>query len=85
MRHMMIADLRGCADVSNEVVLVSGLVKALTGSFKLTYHANGQEEEPIEIDFTPPFRSHPTPPLTAGLTNEIRMMNGWMDVGEMRE
>lgn len=24
--------------------------------YKLKYHANGKDKEPIEIDFTPPFR-----------------------------
>ena len=34
-----------------------GMVKELTGGYKIKYHANGQENDPIEIDFTPPFRS----------------------------
>jgi len=33
------------------------MVKELTkGSYKIKYHANGVDKEPIEIDFTPPFR-----------------------------
>jgi len=36
--------------------LLSGMVLALKGSYKLQYHANGPEAPPIEIDFTPPFR-----------------------------
>lgn len=36
--------------------MLSGMVKKLTGGYKITFHANGLENEPIEIDFTPPFR-----------------------------
>ncbi|KAK8577365.1 hypothetical protein V6N13_027644 [Hibiscus sabdariffa] len=36
--------------------LLSGMVKELTGSYKIKYHVNGFDSEPIEIDFTPPFR-----------------------------
>ncbi|KAK7849107.1 lysine--trna ligase [Quercus suber] len=32
------------------------MVKELTGGYKIKYHANGLNEDPIEIDFTPPFR-----------------------------
>ncbi|KAJ4830703.1 hypothetical protein Tsubulata_036077, partial [Turnera subulata] len=33
-----------------------GLVKELTGGYKIKYHANGLDKDPIEIDFTPPYR-----------------------------
>ncbi|PPS08442.1 hypothetical protein GOBAR_AA12199 [Gossypium barbadense] len=33
----------------------TGMVKELTGSYKIKYHANGLDNAPIEIDFTPPF------------------------------
>ncbi|KAK2406935.1 lysine--tRNA ligase, cytoplasmic [Trifolium repens] len=37
--------------------LLSGMVHKLTnGSYKVMYHANGIDKDPIEIDFTPPFR-----------------------------
>ena len=32
------------------------MVKELTGGYKIKYHANGLDKDPIEIDFTPPFR-----------------------------
>ena len=32
------------------------MVKELTGGYKVKYHANGLDKDPIEIDFTPPFR-----------------------------
>ncbi|GJT49194.1 lysine--tRNA ligase [Tanacetum coccineum] len=34
----------------------SQMVKELTGGYKIKYHANGLDNEAIEIDFTPPFR-----------------------------
>ncbi|XP_063943936.1 lysine--tRNA ligase-like [Daucus carota subsp. sativus] len=36
--------------------MLSGMVKELTGGYKIGYHANGFENEAIEIDFSPPFR-----------------------------
>ncbi|KAF5752979.1 lysine--tRNA ligase [Tripterygium wilfordii] len=36
--------------------MLSGMVKELTGGYKIKYHANGLDKDPIEIDFTPPFR-----------------------------
>lgn len=32
------------------------MVKKLTGGYKIKYHANGVDKDPIEIDFSPPFR-----------------------------
>lgn len=34
-----------------------GMIKDLTGGYIIKYHANGVDKDPIEIDFTPPFRS----------------------------
>ncbi|KAE9464246.1 hypothetical protein C3L33_03846, partial [Rhododendron williamsianum] len=39
------------------VIGYPGMVKELTGGYKVKYHANGLESDLIEIDFTPPFRS----------------------------
>ena len=36
--------------------LISGMVLAIKGSYKIQYHANGPDAPPVEIDFTPPFR-----------------------------
>jgi len=36
--------------------LVSGMVKAIRGTYKIAYHLNGADKPPIEVDFTPPFR-----------------------------
>lgn len=32
------------------------MVKSIHGTYKITYHPDGPEGEPVEIDFTPPFR-----------------------------
>ncbi|KAI8759266.1 lysine--tRNA ligase [Biomphalaria glabrata] len=36
--------------------LISGMVKQLKGSYKITYHPDGPEGQGYEIDFTPPFK-----------------------------
>ena len=36
--------------------LLTGMVKQIFGSYKVTYHPDGPEGEAKEIDFTPPFR-----------------------------
>lgn len=36
--------------------MVSGMVKDITGGYKITYHPDGPEGDGVEIDFTPPFR-----------------------------
>ncbi|KAJ0266265.1 hypothetical protein HA466_0002980 [Hirschfeldia incana] len=36
--------------------LLSGLVKELTGGYRVRYHANGYDKDPIVIDFAPPYR-----------------------------
>jgi len=36
--------------------MLSSMVFAIKGSYKIQYHANGMDAPPVEIDFTPPFR-----------------------------
>lgn len=36
--------------------LISGMVKSLTGGYKIMYHPDGADGEAVEVDFTPPFR-----------------------------
>lgn len=36
--------------------MISEMVKDIKGSYKIQYHANGPGEDPVEIDFTPPWR-----------------------------
>ena len=48
------ADYNDLMDMTEQ--MISGMVYAIKGSYKIQYHAKGPEEPPIEIDFTPPFR-----------------------------
>lgn len=32
------------------------MIKELTGGYKIKFHAAGLDKDPIDIDFTPPFR-----------------------------
>lgn len=52
--YMTYADSEALMALTEE--LLSGMVKELTGGLKVMYHANGPDKDPIEIDFTPPFR-----------------------------
>ena len=36
--------------------MVSQLVLKVTGGYKIQYHANGHDQDPVEIDFSPPFK-----------------------------
>ncbi|KAG0618883.1 hypothetical protein M758_4G098400 [Ceratodon purpureus] len=48
------ADYQDLMKVTEE--MLSGMVKEITGSYKILYHSNGLDQPPIEIDFTPPFK-----------------------------
>ncbi|CAI9107011.1 OLC1v1006276C1 [Oldenlandia corymbosa var. corymbosa] len=52
--YMAYADYDDLMELTEK--MLSGMVKELTGDYKVMYHANGQGNDPIEIDFTPPFR-----------------------------
>ncbi|KAH7542422.1 hypothetical protein FEM48_Zijuj02G0071900 [Ziziphus jujuba var. spinosa] len=52
--YMAFADYNDLMELTER--LLSGMVKELTGGYKIKYHANGLDKDPIEIDFTPPFR-----------------------------
>lgn len=36
--------------------MVSGMVKAIHGTYRIQYHPDGPDETAVEIDFTPPFK-----------------------------
>ncbi|MBA0613111.1 hypothetical protein Godav_013620, partial [Gossypium davidsonii] len=52
--YMAFADYNDLMDLTEK--MLSGMVKELTGGYRIKYHSNGLESDPIEIDFTPPFR-----------------------------
>ncbi|KAJ3326514.1 lysyl-tRNA synthetase [Blyttiomyces sp. JEL0837] len=53
--YMAYADMFDLMEISE--ALISGMVKYITGGYKIKYHhAQGADSEPWEIDFTPPFR-----------------------------
>jgi len=54
--YMAYADYNDLMAITEE--MLSGMVKEICGSYKIKYHANGLDKEPIEIDFTPPFKRY---------------------------
>lgn len=52
--YMAYADYNDLMTLTEQ--LISGMVKEITGGYKISYHANGLDQPPVEIDFTPPFK-----------------------------
>ncbi|CAL8380368.1 unnamed protein product [Arctogadus glacialis] len=52
--YMAYADYNDLMEITEK--LLSGMVKHITGGYKVTYHPEGPEGQAYEIDFTPPFR-----------------------------
>jgi len=52
--YMAYADYHDLMDMTEE--MVSGMVHAIKGTYKIQYHADGHDKPPVEIDFTPPWR-----------------------------
>ncbi|KAH0619749.1 hypothetical protein JD844_000695 [Phrynosoma platyrhinos] len=52
--YMAYADYHDLMEITEQ--LLSGMVKHITGSYKVMYHPEGPEGQAYEIDFTPPFR-----------------------------
>lgn len=55
--YMAYADYNDLMKMTEE--MISGMVKEITGGYKIKYHHEGPEKDPIEIDFTPPWRRIP--------------------------
>lgn len=45
-----------CTYLWQFLCFAAGMVKHITGGYKITYHPDGPEGQTYEIDFTPPFR-----------------------------
>lgn len=55
--YMAYADYKDLMELTEK--MVSGMVKHITGGYKITYHPNQtdtEKGEPMEVDFTPPFK-----------------------------
>lgn len=52
--YMAYADYNDIMQITEK--LLSGLVQHLFGTYKIKYHIDGYDKDPVEIDFTPPFR-----------------------------
>lgn len=52
--YMAYADFNDLMELTES--MLSTMVLALRGSYKVPYHANGPDAPAIELDFTPPFR-----------------------------
>eukprot|EP00199_Chlamydomonas_sp_CCMP681_P000308 CAMPEP_0119109168 /NCGR_PEP_ID=MMETSP1180-20130426/17500_1 /TAXON_ID=3052 ORGANISM="Chlamydomonas cf sp, Strain CCMP681" /NCGR_SAMPLE_ID=MMETSP1180 /ASSEMBLY_ACC=CAM_ASM_000741 /LENGTH=584 /DNA_ID=CAMNT_0007094885 /DNA_START=168 /DNA_END=1922 /DNA_ORIENTATION=+ len=52
--YMAYADYNDLMEMTEQ--MISEMVMAIKGSHKIQYHANGHDQPPVEIDFTPPWR-----------------------------
>ncbi|XP_008575445.1 PREDICTED: lysine--tRNA ligase [Galeopterus variegatus] len=52
--YMAYADYHDLMEITEK--MVSGMVKHITGGYKVRYHPDGPEGQAYDIDFTPPFR-----------------------------
>ncbi|XP_004536422.1 lysine--tRNA ligase isoform X1 [Ceratitis capitata] len=52
--YMAYADFNDLIEITEK--MISGMVKAIHGTFKIKYHPEGPEGPEEEIDFTPPFK-----------------------------
>jgi lysyl-tRNA synthetase class 2 len=52
--YMAYADMYDLMDMTED--MLSQMVYSIKGSYKVAYHADGPENPPMEIDFSPPFK-----------------------------
>ncbi|CAH3015072.1 unnamed protein product [Porites evermanni] len=72
--YMAYADYNDLMELTE--VMLSGMVKALTGGYVVTYHPNATDPEnlgePLTVDFTPPFRRvHMVPDLEKAMNVKL--------------
>lgn len=54
---------------SDHLCFAAGMVKHITGGYKITYHPDGPEGQAYDVDFTPPFRR-------LSMTHDLEKMMG---------
>ena len=54
--YMAYADVNDVMKMTED--MVSGIVKDITGGYKITYHPQGPGTEGVELDFTPPWKRY---------------------------
>eukprot|EP01025_Chloroclados_australasicus_P010885 TRINITY_DN1460_c0_g1_i1.p1 TRINITY_DN1460_c0_g1~~TRINITY_DN1460_c0_g1_i1.p1 ORF type:complete len:506 (+),score=92.44 TRINITY_DN1460_c0_g1_i1:191-1708(+) len=64
--YMAYADYNDVMDLTEK--LVSQMVYAIKGTYKIQYHMEGPDSDPVEIDFTPPFKRIS---MVSGLEQEL--------------
>ncbi|XP_034046389.1 lysine--tRNA ligase isoform X2 [Thalassophryne amazonica] len=65
--YMAYADYQDLMEITEK--LLSGMVKHITGGYKVTYHPDGPQAQACEIDFTPPFKR-------VSMTHELEKVMG---------
>lgn len=56
LSYLRVLVAENTSECESALLLWSGMVKHVTGGYKLTYHPDGPEGQGYEIDFTPPFK-----------------------------
>ncbi|KAJ1917259.1 lysyl-tRNA synthetase [Mycoemilia scoparia] len=51
--YMAYADVNDLMNITEQ--MVAGMVKSIFGTYTVPYHINGHDQEPITLDFSPPF------------------------------
>merc|ERR1712002_660051 len=67
--YMAYADYHDLMNITE--TLLSGLVKSITGSYKVKYHPDGPDGECYEVDFKPPFKRLDMLPELAKSTGKV--------------
>eukprot|EP00127_Corallochytrium_limacisporum_P005994 Clim_evm71s215 gene=Clim_evmTU71s215 len=81
--YMAYADYEDLMEITE--TMLSGMVKAIKGSYKFSYHPEGPEGPEMEIDFTPPFKRIP---MVEGLEERLKVKfpdSSKFETDEMRQ